>query len=61
MTVNDKKVIKAIGGDQQALLFLLQQEKEKIYRTAFSYVRNKADALDVFQQTVLSAIESIHQ
>lgn len=29
MWVNDKKVKKAIGGDQEALLFLIKQEKEK--------------------------------
>ena len=61
MTVNEKKVKQSIGGEQEALLFLLEQEKEKLYRTAYSYVRNEADALDVFQQTVLLAIESIHQ
>lgn len=61
MWVNDKKVKKAIGGDQEALLFLIKQEQEKLYRTAYSYVRNEADALDIFQKTVLIAIESIHQ
>ncbi|MFJ7824836.1 sigma-70 family RNA polymerase sigma factor [Psychrobacillus sp. NPDC096623] len=61
MTVNEKKVKLSIEGDQEALLFLLKQEKEKLYRTAYSYVRNQADALDIFQQTVLLAIESIHQ
>lgn len=61
MKRNRKKVKKAIGGDQEALLFLIQLEKEKIYRIAYSYVRNEADALDVFQKTVLLAIESIHQ
>lgn len=61
MTVNSKLVKKAVGGNQEALLFLVQQEKEKLYRTAFSYVGNETDALDIFQQTVLIAIESIHQ
>ncbi|MEK3977418.1 sigma-70 family RNA polymerase sigma factor [Psychrobacillus sp. FSL K6-2684] len=61
MTVNEKKVKLSMEGDQEALLFLLKQEKEKLYRTAYSYVRNEADALDVFQQTVLLAIETIHQ
>lgn len=61
MTVNSNIVKKAVKGDQEALLTLLQQEKEKLYRTAFSYVRNETDALDIFQQTVLLAIESIHQ
>lgn len=59
--INFKKVKNAMKGDQDALLFLLEREKEKLYRTAFSYVRNEEDALDVFQQTVLLAIESIHQ
>lgn len=61
MTVNEKKVKQSIRGDREALLYLLKQEKEKLYRTAYSYVRNEEDALDVFQQTVLLAIESVHQ
>lgn len=61
MAVNEKKIKQSIRGDREALLFLLNQEKEKLYRTAYSYVRNEADALDVFQQTVLLAIESVHQ
>lgn len=61
MHSNYKKVKKAIGGDQEALLFLINLEKEKLYRTAYSYVKNEADALDIFQKTVLLAIESIHQ
>lgn len=59
--VNEKKVKQSIRGDREALLFLLKQEKDKLYRTAYSYVRNEEDALDVFQQTALLAIESIHQ
>ncbi len=61
MAVDEKKIKQSIRGDREALLFLLNQEKEKLYRTAYSYVRNEADALDVFQQTVLLAIESVHQ
>lgn len=61
MAVNEKKIKQSIRGDREALLFLLNQEKEKLYRAAYSYVRNEADALDVFQQTVLLAIESVHQ
>ncbi|WP_025784475.1 sigma-70 family RNA polymerase sigma factor [Sporosarcina sp. D27] len=57
----EKRIIRAIGGDREALLHLIQQDKQKLYRTGYSYVKNKPDALDVFQQTVLLAIESIHQ
>ncbi|ACA38707.1 sigma-70 family RNA polymerase sigma factor [Lysinibacillus sphaericus] len=61
MAVNEKKIKQSIRGDREALVFLLNQEKDKLYRTAYCYVRNEADALDVFQQTVLLAIESVHQ
>lgn len=61
MMDRDQRIVHAIGGDREALLFLIQQDKQKLYRTGYSYVKNKPDALDVFQQTVLLAIESIHQ
>jgi RNA polymerase sigma-70 factor (ECF subfamily) len=57
----EKQVIKAINGDKGALQLLLKDEKEKLYRVAFTYVRNEDDAVDVFQQTILLAMESIHQ
>ena len=55
------QVRKAINGDRGALQLLIKDEKEKLYRIAFTYVRNEEDAIDVFQQTILLAIESIHQ
>lgn len=61
MSDYENQVIKAINGDRGALQLLLKNEKEKLYRVAFTYVRNEDDAVDVFQQTILLAIESIHQ
>jgi len=61
MVIKEKTVEKAIKGDKEALHLLLRAEKEKLYRTAYSYVRKETDALDIFQETVLHAIESIHQ
>lgn len=61
MSTNEKQVIKAINGDKVALQHLVKNEKEKLYRVAFTYVRNEDDAVDVFQQTILLAMESIHQ
>ena len=61
MSKHEKQVIKAINGDKDALQLLLKDEKEKLYRVAFTYVRNEDDAVDVFQQTILLAMESIHQ
>ncbi|GIN88448.1 DNA-directed RNA polymerase sigma-70 factor [Heyndrickxia sporothermodurans] len=61
MSKYEKQVIKAKNGDRDALQLLIKNEKEKLYRVAFTYVRNEDDAVDVFQQTILHSMESIHQ
>lgn len=60
MQHDEQRVAAAIKGNKQALQYLLGLEKEKLYRIAYTYMRNEEDAVEVFQQTVLSAIESIH-
>ncbi|WP_026675192.1 sigma-70 family RNA polymerase sigma factor [Alkalihalobacterium bogoriense] len=52
-------VLNAIKGDESAFELLIKQESSKLYRTAFLYVRNKEDALDVVQETVYKAYQSI--
>lgn len=52
-------VKKAIKGDEQAFELLIKHESRKLYRTAFLYVGNKEDALDVVQDTVCKAFQSI--
>lgn len=61
MQHEEQRVVAAIQGDKLALQQLLKQEKEKIYRMAYVYVKNEEDAIEVFQQTVLQAMESINQ
>ncbi len=56
-----KKVVKAIKGDEEAFELLIKEEGDKLYKTAFLYVRNKDDALDVVQEAVTKAFISIHQ
>ena len=56
---NINVVKKAIKGDEQAFELLLKHESRKLYRTAFLYVGNKEDALDVVQDTVYKAYQSI--
>ncbi|MDZ5710693.1 sigma-70 family RNA polymerase sigma factor [Jeotgalibacillus haloalkalitolerans] len=58
---NAALVKKAIKGNQKAFEKLVKQESEKLYKTAFLYVRNKEDALDVVQDTVCKALVSVHQ
>lgn len=57
--IDENKIKRAIKGDDKAFEELMGQCKENLYRTAFSYVRNEADALDVVQETVYKAYISI--
>lgn len=61
MQHDEDMIAAAIRGDRLALQKLLKLEKEKLYRMAYTYVKNEDEALEIFQQTVLQAIESIHQ
>ncbi|UOQ50399.1 sigma-70 family RNA polymerase sigma factor [Gracilibacillus caseinilyticus] len=54
-------VKKAINGNEKAFETLVKKESEKLYKTAFLYVRNKEDALDVLQETIYKAFISIEQ
>jgi|UniRef100_UPI0015CF62D9 DNA-directed RNA polymerase specialized sigma24 family protein len=52
-------VKKAQKGDDQAFINLVHKEKEKLYRTAFLYVKNESDSLDIVQNTIYKAYISI--
>ncbi|OWZ84437.1 sigma-70 family RNA polymerase sigma factor [Natranaerobius trueperi] len=58
MTI-ELQVQKAVKGDEDSFVNLIQSRKEKIYRIAFSYVKNKEDALDVVQEATYKAYISI--
>lgn len=53
-------VKKAIKGNKNAFEKLVQHHYERIYRTAYLYVHNEADALDVVQEATYQAYISIN-
>jgi len=55
----DTLVKKARSGDDNAFYELIQMRKELLYRTAFAYVKNQEDALDIVSETVYKAYRSI--
>ncbi|MBZ5749610.1 sigma-70 family RNA polymerase sigma factor [Metabacillus rhizolycopersici] len=57
---NDKMVKKAIRGNKKAFEQLIKQYYERIYRTAYLYVHNEEDALDVVQEATYQTFTSIH-
>lgn len=60
--LNKNKLIqKAKRGNHEAFIQLLQEEKIKLYKMAYIYVQNEADALDIVQETVTRAFKGIGQ
>lgn len=57
---NLSTLAKAKKRNQQAFLQLLQEEKIKLYKMAYMYMKNNNEALDVVQETVVRAYANIH-
>lgn len=57
--LKELKVKKAIKGDRQAFLGLIEPKKDKLYKIAYTYVKNEQDALDVIQETMFKAYTGI--
>ncbi|MGE5627626.1 MAG: sigma-70 family RNA polymerase sigma factor [Solirubrobacterales bacterium] len=53
------KIKLAKSGDDNAFYELISQQKVQLYKTAFAYVKNKEDALDIVSDTVCKAYTSI--
>ncbi|MBL1228662.1 sigma-70 family RNA polymerase sigma factor [Enterococcus sp. BWB1-3] len=52
-------VEEAVNGSQEALELLLKEHYQQLYKTAFLYVKNEPDALDIVQDAVIKIINKI--
>ncbi|MGG3942995.1 sigma-70 family RNA polymerase sigma factor [Peribacillus psychrosaccharolyticus] len=57
----EKKIMKAKRGNEKAFQELIQDQKNKLFRMAYLYVKNEDDALDIVQETIYKAFISIKQ
>ncbi|MDX8044392.1 sigma-70 family RNA polymerase sigma factor [Gracilibacillus sp. S3-1-1] len=55
-----KDVQKATKGNKKAIETILQAERANMYKIAYLYVKNQADALEIIQEAVYKAFVSIH-
>ncbi|MFJ5790408.1 sigma-70 family RNA polymerase sigma factor [Lysinibacillus sp. NPDC093197] len=51
---------RAICGDHQAILSLIEMDEDILYRMSFTYMKNEQDALDVMQELVYKALKKMH-
>lgn len=59
MATKTKLVARAKKGDTDAFQTLIHEDKEKLYKMAYIYMKNENDALEVFQETVYKALKAI--
>lgn len=52
-------VRKAIRGDTEAFLALMEENKRMLYKIAKTYLKNEEDVADALQDTMLAAYQSI--
>lgn len=55
-----KLVRQAKKGDDESFERLVSSIRQKLYRTAYTYVRNEQDALDIYQEAIYTAYSSIN-
>lgn len=48
-------------GDDEAFFQLISSFKEQLYRIAYSYLKNEAEALEAIQETTCRAYQSLHK
>lgn len=54
-----KKVKRARAGDKAALLELVQNRKERLYRIAWAYLQDEYEVKDALQETIVKAFHDI--
>lgn len=60
--VSDEDIIKkAIKGDKDSINAIINENKEYLYKTAFLYIKDEEEAVEVCQETVYKAIINIHK
>lgn len=57
--VDPDKVRKTCRGDSDAFLVLIQERKDDIYKLAYTYVKNREDALGVLHDVVYKVFMSL--
>ena len=55
-----ENVKRAIAGDDESFLLVMQINKEALYKTALAFLKNEHDALEAIQEVTYRAYKKIH-
>ncbi|MCJ8008168.1 sigma factor [Lederbergia wuyishanensis] len=56
-----KSFHKSSDSEEVSFETLIKKEQEKLYKVAFSYVRNEQDALDIVQEAIIKGYQSFER
>lgn len=56
---DERLIAKAIKGNDEALYELIDNNKEQLYKIAYSYFKNQQDSLEAIQETTFRAYKNI--
>ncbi|MFC5466460.1 sigma-70 family RNA polymerase sigma factor [Lederbergia graminis] len=59
--VDEKTVLKAIKGNDEAFLTLMHQYKVDLYKTSLAFLKNEEEALEAVQEVTFRAYKSIRK
>ena len=57
--VNELLFKKAVEGDMESFVKLIEPIKENLYKVSFMYLKNENDALDCIHEAIIKAIKSL--
>lgn len=57
----EKLIKKAKRGNKEALVQLIMAQKQDYYKLAYTYMRDKEDALDALEDMIVTIYENIHR
>ena len=58
--VNELLIKRAVNGDKESFIKLVEPIKANLYKVAFVYLKNEDDALDCIHEAIIKAIKSIN-
>ena len=58
--INELLFKRAVNGDKESFIKLIEPIKAKLYKVAFVYLKNEDDALDCIHEAIIKAIRSIN-
>ena len=55
----ENSIQRVLNGDEQAIAFIIEEQKPRLFAKAFAYTKNEQDAEDIVQETFIKAFQAL--